>query len=144
MMSSAARRLADLEVIARSRQPEQVPVRCFFAVELFQAKAGYGGQSAEQIAADVADVDRVIAVYDDLRREQRLDVIDLAIAISTYGVPDHAPTPSGIAGMIVHAYFHWDMERHSEDYAWRHQRSKREVEHRVPGAIARLEARPPV
>jgi hypothetical protein len=135
-MSSAARRIADLEVIARSRQPEQVPVRCFFAQERFQARANYGNQSPAVVLADIEDVERVIAAYDDLRREHRLDVIDLAISIATCSDPDHAPTPSGIAGMIVHAYFHWDMERFGEDRAWRHQRSRGEFEGQVSGRLA--------
>jgi hypothetical protein len=143
-MSSPARRIADLEVIARSRQPDGPPTWTFFAQERFQARANYGNQSPATVLEDIEGVERTIRAYDEIRTEHRLDVIDLAISISTYSDPDHAPTPSGIAGMIVHAYFHWDMERHSEDYAWRHQRSQREFEHRVPGAIARLEARPPV
>ncbi len=143
-MSSPARRIADLEVIARGRQLDEPPAWTFFAQQRFQARANYGNQSPAVVLEDIEGVERTIRAYDEIRTEHHLDVIDLAIAISTYSFPDHVQTPSGIAGMIVHAYFHWDMERHSEDYAWRHQRSQREFEHRVPGAIARLEARPPV
>ncbi len=134
-MSSPARRIAEIEAIARSRQPEHVPARHFFYQDLFQATANYGGQPPDQVLADVEDVERVIRAYDDRRTEHRLDVIDLAITISTHRFPDRAPTPSGIAGMIVHAYFHQDMERHGEDYAWRRQRSRSEFEGQVAGRL---------
>jgi hypothetical protein len=139
-MSSPARRIADIEAIARSRQPDQVPARHFFYVDLFQAKANYGGQPPDQVLADVEDVERVIRAYDDLRTEHGLDVIDLAIMISTHSVPDRAYTPSGIAGMIVHAFFHWDVERHGEDYAWRHQRSRGAFEGQVAGRLGVMDA----
>jgi hypothetical protein len=139
-MSSPARRLADLEVIVRGRQPEQVPVRCFFYQALFQARANYGNQPPDVVLADIEDVERVIAAYDEIRAEHGLDVIDLALAISTYNFPDHAPTPSGIAGVIVAAYFHWDMERFGEDRAWRDQRSRGEFEGQIAGRLARMDA----
>jgi hypothetical protein len=135
-MSSPARRLADLEVIARSRQPEQVPARHFFYQDLFQARANYGNQSPAVVLEDIEDVERVIAAYDEIRTAHRLDVIDLAISISTCGDPDHAPTPSAIAGMIVHAFFHWDRERFGEDRAWRDQRSRGEFEGQIAGRLA--------
>ncbi len=140
MMNSAGRRIADLEVIARSRQPEQVPVWCFFRQDLFQARANYGNQSPDVVLADVEDVERIIRTYDEIRTEHRLDLIDLAIAISTYSFPDHAQTPSAIAGMIVQAYFHWDMERYGEDRAWRLQRSRSEFEGQIAGRLARMDA----
>ncbi len=135
-MSSPARRLADLEIVARSRQPEQVPVWCFFYQTLFQARANYGNEPADVVLADVEDVERIIRAYEAIRTEHGLDLIDLAIVIATCGDPDHAPTPSGIASSIVHAYFHWDLERYGEDRAWRHQRSRGEFEGQIAGRLA--------
>ncbi len=127
--------LRRLTVIADTLQPEDVPTRCFLARDVFQARANYGNQSPDQVLADVEDVERVIRAYDDLRQEHQLDVIDLAIMISTHSVPDRAPTPSGIAGTIVGAYFHQDMERFGEDRAWRHQRSRSAFEGQVAGRL---------
>ena len=139
-MSSAARRIADLEVIARGRQPDGPPTWTFFAQERFQARANYGNQSPATVLEDIEGVERTIRAYDEIRAEHRLDAIDLAITIATCSDPDHAPTPSGIASSIVHAYFHWDMERFGEDRAWRHQRSRGEFEGQIAGRLARMDA----
>ncbi len=136
MMSSPARRIADLEVIVRGRQPDGPPTWTFFAQERFQARANYGNQSPDVVLEDIEGVERTIRAHDEVRTEHRLDVVDLAIMISTYSDPDHAPTPSGIAGMIVEAFFHWDRERFGEDRAWRHQRSRGEFEGQVAGRLA--------
>jgi hypothetical protein len=135
-MSSPARRIADLEVIVRGRQPDGPPTWTFFAQERFQARANYGNQSPDVVLEDIEGVERTIRAHDEVRTEHRLDVVDLAIMISTYSDPDHAPTPSGIAGMIVEAFFHWDRERFGEDRAWRHQRSRGEFEGQVAGRLA--------
>lgn len=124
-MSTPARRIADLEVIARSRQPEAVPVRCFFRQELFQARANYGNQSPEVV---LADVERIIRIWEEMRREQGLDLIDLAIAISKYSFPGHVQTPGAIASQIVGAFWAWDVERHGEPYAWGHIRKHADYE----------------
>ncbi len=93
-MSTAARRIADLEVIARSRQPDGPPTWTFFAQERFQARANYGNQSP------------------------------------------HVQTPSGIAGMIVGAYWEWDNQRFGETKAWGTQRSRGEFEGQIAGRLA--------
>jgi len=134
-MNAPGRRIADLEVIARSRQPEQVPVWCFFHQDLFQARANYGSQPPDVVLADIEDVERIIRTYDEMRSTQRLDLIDLAITISTYSVPDHAQTPSAIAGMIVQAYFAWDQAKYGEYKAWRQQRSRGEFEGQVAARL---------
>ena len=139
-MSSAARRIADLEVIARNRHPEGPPTWTFFAQERFQAAANYGNQSPDVVLEDVEAVERMIAAYDDIRREHHLDVIDLAIAISTYGFPDHNQSASGIAGMIVGAYWEWDNQRFGETRAWGTQRSRSEFEGQVAGRLAKMDA----
>jgi transcription termination factor NusB len=139
-MSTAARRIADLEVIARGRQPDGPPTWTFFAQERFQARANYGNQSPATVLEDIEDVERIIRAYEAIRTEHRLDVIELAIVIATCGDPDHAPTPSGIASSIVAAYFHWDMERFGEDRAWRHQWSRGEFEGQIAGRLARMDA----
>ena len=134
-MSSAARRLADLEVIARNRHPEGPPTWTFFAQERFRAAANYGNQSPDVVLDDVEAVERVIAAYDDIRREHHLNVIDLAILISRYDFPDHAQTASGIAGSLVQAFWYWDRERFGEDKAWRKQRSQSEFEGQIAGRL---------
>jgi hypothetical protein len=135
-MSSAARRIADLEVIARGRQPDEPPTWTFFAQQRFQAAANYGNQSPAVVLEDIEDVERVIAAYDEIRTEHRLDLIDLAIAISTYSFPDHVQTPSGIAGMIVGACWEWDNQRFGETKAWGTQRSRGEFEGQIAGRLA--------
>ena len=134
-MSSAARRLANLEIIARGRHPEGPPTWCFFAQERFQAAANYGNQSPAVVLEDIEDVERVIAAYDDVRRDHRLDVVDTAILIARHADPSAIPSASGIAGMLVEAYFHWDRERHGEDKAWRLQRSRSEFEGQIAGRL---------
>lgn len=135
-MSSPARRIADLEVIARSRQPEAVPVRCFFRQELFQARVNYGNQSPDVVLKDIEHVERIIRVYEEVRREHGLDLIDLAIAISRHSFPGHVQTPPAIASLIVGAYWAWDDERHGEPYAWSHIRKHADFEGLIANRLA--------
>jgi len=127
--------LRRLTVIADTLQPEDVPTCFFFRQDLFQARANYGNQSPDVVLADVEAVERVIRTYDELRMELGLDVIELAIMIGTHSDPDQTPTPSGIAGMIVQAFFHWDKERYGEDHAWRHLRSRAEFEGQIAARL---------
>jgi len=135
-MSSPARRLADLEIVARSRQPDGPPTWTFFAQERFQARANYGNQSPATVLEDIESVERTIRAYDEIRAEHRLHAIDLAIVIATYSFPDHVQTPSGIAGMIVGACWEWDKQRFGETKAWGTQRSRGEFEGQIAGRLA--------
>jgi hypothetical protein len=134
-MSSAARRIADLEVIARSRQPDGPPTWTFFAQQRFQAAANYGNEPPAVVLESIEAVERVIAAVDAYRRDHHLDVVDTAITISHHAFPDHAQTASGIAGMLVEAFWYWDAERFGEAKAWRHQRSRSEFEGQVGGRL---------
>lgn len=135
--ADALRRLDRLE--ARTREPDGPPTWCFFAVEQFQAAANYGGDPPDVVLKHIEDVDRMIRAYDQLRRDHHLDVIDTAVLIAGDAFPDESPSPSGIAGMIVQAYFYWDRQRFGEDRAWRRQRSRSEFEGIIPDRIARLQ-----
>ncbi len=134
-MSSAARRLADLETIVRSRQPEEPPTWCFFAQERFQAAANYGNQPPAVVLEDIEDVERVIAAVDAYRTVHRLDAVDTAILIARHSGPSGSPSASGIAGSLVQAFWYWDRERFGEDRAWRHQRSRSEFEGQIAGRL---------
>jgi hypothetical protein len=137
-MNAPGRRIADLEVIARSRQPEQVPVWCFFHQDLFQARANYGSQPPDVVLADIEGVERIIRTYDEMRSTQHLDLIDVAILIQREVNPHHAQTASSVAGSIVQAIWNWDKERYGEDKAWRQQRSRGEFEGQVAARLVGL------
>ena len=110
-MTSPARRIADLEPLVSNRQPDGPPTWCFFAVAQFQAQANYGGDPPDVVLEDIEDVERVIAAYDEIRREHRLDLIDTAVLIARHAFSDESPSASGIAGMPVEAFWHWDPDR---------------------------------
>ena len=135
MMSSPARRIADLETVARNLRPEECPTRHFFAVDSFQARAGYGGRTPIEILESVEEVDRTIRAVDEIRESQRLDVIDTAIVIQQQAFPHYAQTAAAIAGSLVQAYFHWDKERYGEDRAWRLQRSPGQFEGQIAARL---------
>jgi len=136
-MSSPAQRLRDLETVARSLRPEECPTRYFFVADRFQAAAGYGGKSAADILDDVEHVDRAIAHYDAIRRQQRLDLVDVAITVCRTWHTDHAQDAQAIAGSLVEAHFHWDRDRFGEDRAWRSQRSPGQFEGQIAARLAR-------
>ena len=135
-MSSAPQRLRDLETVARNLRPEECPTRHFFAIDSFQAAAGFGGRTAIEILESVEEVDRTIRTYDELRATQHLDLIDTAIIISQTWNADHAQDASAVAGSLVAAYFAWDQERYGEDRAWRQQRSRGQFESMIAGRLA--------
>ena len=134
-MSSPAQRLRDLEIVARNLHPEECPTACFFAIDSFQAAAGYGGQTPIEILDAVEHVNAAIAHFDAIRSQHRLDVVDFAILVSRTWHPDYAQTPSAVAGSIVQAYFHWDKERFGEDRAWQQQRSRGQFESMIAGRL---------
>ena len=136
MMSSAARRIADLETIVGNREPDGPPTWCFFAQQRFQAAANYGNQPPSAVLEDIEEVERVIATCDEYRRTHRLDVIDLAVLIARHSDPSDRPSASGIAGSLVQAHWYWDRERFGEDKAWRHQRSRSQFEGEIAGRLA--------
>lgn len=138
-MSSPARRIADLEALIGNREPDGPPTWTFFAQDRFMAQANYGGSAPDVVLQDIEDVERTIRAYDEYRVDHRLDLIDTAILISCNAFPSDNPSPSGIAGMIVEAYWHWDRQRFGEDRAWRRQRSRSEFEGIIPDRIARLQ-----
>jgi len=127
--------MRDLETVARNLRPEECPTSCFFAIDRHQAESGFGGVTALEILESVEEVDRTIRAVDELRRSQRLDLIDTAIVIQQQAFPHYAQTPSSIAGSIVQAYFHWDKERFGEDRAWRQQRSRGQFESMIAGRL---------
>lgn len=139
-MNSPSRRIADLEAIIGNREPDGPPTWCFFATERFQAAANYGNQPPDAVLEDIEDVERIIRTYDELRREQHLDLIDLAILIARHSFPSHNQSASGIAGMIVGAYWEWDRERYVETKAWGTQQQRSRFEGQIAGRLDTLNA----
>jgi len=136
-MNAPVQRIRDLERVLADRFTEEVPTRYFFVADRFQAAAGYGGKSAAAILDDVEHVDRAIAHYDVLRRQQRLDLVDVAIIISQTWHTDHAQDSAAIAGSLVEANWNWDKDRFGEDRAWRQQRSSGQFEGQIAARLAR-------
>jgi hypothetical protein len=129
-----------LESVAALLSPEEVPTACFFAIDSFQAAAGYGAQTPMEILESVEGVDRTVRVFDELRGSQRLDLIDTAIIISRTWNADHAQDASAVAGSIVAAIWNWDKERYGEDRAWRQQRSRGEFEGMIAARLVGMVA----
>jgi len=132
--------MRDLETVARNLRPEECPTRYFFAIDRFQAEAGYGGRTSLEILESVEEVDRTIRAVDELRGSQRLDLIDTAIVIQQQAFPHYAQTASSIAGSIVQAFFYWDQERFGEAVAWRQQRSRGQFEGMIAARLVGMMA----
>lgn len=132
--------LKRLEIVAQHLQSDEPPTWCFFVQERFQAAANYGNQPPDVVLEDIEAVERMITAYDDLRREYHLDLIDTAILIARNAFPSHNQSASGIAGMIVGAYWEWDRERYGETKAWGTQQSRTRFESQVAGRLTDLAA----
>lgn len=132
--------LRRLEVVARGLTPEELPARHFFAIQRFQAEAGYGNQTPAEVLERVTEVDRVISEFDMIRIDHGLDPIDFAIVVNRGAFPGHNQSAGAIAGLLVGAFWNQDRDRHGEHFAWSHQRDRTHLESIVAGRLATLEA----
>ncbi len=128
--AGALRRLEVVE--AKLGGHEDVPTRCFFDIEVFQAQA-FG------TAEDVLELDAVIGEVDRRRHEQRLDLIDTAIFISRNCLAEDAQDAGAIAGRIVGAHWVHDRDQYGEDQAWHRQRSGHEFEGAIAARLTRTQ-----
>lgn len=135
-MSDLARRLGRLEILYQAGG-ETLPVRYLFeALPPLSAAASkrYDAWCAEQEARPAPDSP---TEFDDYVRQHGIPDVDLAEIVLRTVPSDMAITASGCAGLLVYAYFLWDMERYGEDYAWRHQRKDAEF---LPALEPRFES----
>jgi len=135
-MSDLARRLGRLEILYQDGG-ETLPLRYLIAA-LPPLSAG----AHERFDAWRADLEARPAPDpptdpDDYARAQGISDIDLAEAVLRTIPSDMAITAYGCAGLLISAYFLWDMERYGEDYAWRHQRKDAEF---LPALEPRFES----
>jgi len=124
-----------LESVAALLSPEECPTRYFFAIDQYQAAAGYGGQTPTEILDAVEHVHAAIAHYDAIRSQHRLDVVDFAIIVSRTWHTDHAQTPSAIDGLLCEATWHMNRDQQGEGQAWRALGARHGIETVIEGRL---------